>query len=374
MSQKQEIGALDTNEMNMGKPIGLTLRLAPGSNALVPIQEGESERYKVRVRTGKTTEATLFLFKESEKAGLLKNLSIKSIRLLFLTAARWPKLKGLSLEQLDTIRKDPFGKIAELAAYCNLSRKSCYKMITQLIKELWGAGYANANGKIIRYIDELEAKGNGEYDFLNGAFSMSFMQDFQSEAHTTIYPSRDILADWKLPDLAPILSIILTEDARIKWSFDPNLDLNSEIKMRIDTLFEQMNRPTKAPNRKDKEVILRPFIRALEALDQKGFFGETPYFMFERTQKISLDAAKKDGTTWKDILKCSLVWKPSFEPIPKDTRARALGHRKQATLLAMGTAGHTRKRGGKRNGTTKKAPLTGAWAGGISKGINPDEQ
>lgn len=350
-----------TNEMNVGTPLNLALRLGPGSNKLVPVEK--EDHYEAKIRTGKKTETALFLFKESKNT-ILENLAPNSIRLLFYIAGQWPRLQGQSLEDLERLRNDPYGKMAELARAFNVSRKSAYMMLTKLAKELWGTAYIGNDNRLVRYIDALQLKEDGGLDFLGFAFSMDFMKDFQKGVFTTIFPSQAILCDLKLDFLAVLLSLILTEEARIRWQNDATLTLEKEMAISVETLFVKMNRPTQAPNRKDKERILKPFLKAIEALIGKGFFGKEPYFFCEPTKdKITLEAARKDGTTWKDILKCKLIWTLSFEAVPKETRARNLAHKKRAAEI-----GNTKKSQGQTK--PKKEPKK-AWTG-IKPGIDPD--
>lgn len=324
---------LYTREGNFAQPLNLAMAL--GGQKIVPVQSGN--RYRADVELGKKIKATLF----SDKEGPIQKLSGNSFRImLYCVCCRWPRLKNLDTNGLNELRKKPYGSITEIQDFFGLTRPGAYKWITRFAKEIWGSYYLGRQNNAVRWIDEIKEKDNGEgLNFLDWSFSMTFMEDYKNGVFPTNYPE-ELIREKSLDDLALALSLTLTEEARIFWSNEGSFTLESEMARPVEMLFKRMNRPTAAPNRKDKEKILRPFIRAIEALNENGFFGKEPYFLFPQTkQKITLDGAKKEGTTWKDLLNCHFVFTLSFEPLSRETRARALSYRKKAAELGNATKG-----------------------------------
>lgn len=350
---------LSTREGNFAQPLNLAMAL--GGQKIVPTQSGN--RYRADLELGKKLKATLF----SDKEGPIQKLSGNSFRLLlYCVCCRWPRLKNLDTNELNELRKRPYGSLTEIQNFFGLSKKGAYKWITRFAREIWGSYYLGTNKNAVRWIDEIKEKDNGDgLNYMDWSFSMTFMEDYKSGVFPTNYPE-ELIKDTSLDDLAIALSLTLTEEARIFWSHDENLTQESEMRRPVEMLYKRMNRPTAAPNRKDKEMILRPFIKAIESLNAKGFFGsKEPYFVFAPTnQKITLQAAKKDGTTWKDILNCHFVFTLSFEPLRADTRAKALAFRKKAAEI--GNAAKSKDK-------TKKAKPR-RMGGGINQvgAIDPD--
>ena len=351
---------LSTTEGNFAKPLNYALAWSNGEK-VVTKQSGN--KYRGEVELGKTLKATFF----SDNAQPIKKLSGNSFRIfLYCICCRWPRLKKTDVNALNELRKKPYGSIGEIEKFFGISHKTAYNWITNFSKEVGGKAYLSDSKTAVWWIDAVKEKENGEgQNYLDWSFSMSFMEDYKSGVFPTNYPE-GLIREKGLDDLALALSLLLTQYARMLWSNDGGIAQNSEMRLGIEQLFKRMNRPTAAPNRKDKEKLLRPFLKSIEALNESGFFGNEPYFYEPITKtRISLQGAKKDGTTWKDILKTELVLTLSFEPLRADTRAKALAYRKRAAESKASTP----------KGNTKKPPKKPKrWGGGITQAgaIDPD--